>query len=512
MNQAVAKYLKLSQEKINQNNWQEAKAILQKAIEIQPDCWDIYFNLGEIFLKQKQYVEAAKYFQYVIRLKPDDDRSFNNLGTALLKLGKTDNAIRAFTAAVSINQYDPQFFYNLGEALIHQSLIAQALVCFRQAVKLNPKDYQLQFQLGKSFRNQGLNQEAITCFCRAIQLNPSYTPAYVSLRYIDLESELNHSSQDTLKDSLCVALRDRLISFYRQILVKHPNLPDALANLAEALTYRGDLTEAIAISRQAIYFKTINHKPHLASANWQAKKEHAPDFIIIGAGKCGTTSLYNYLGCHPQILLPNKKEPRFFDKNFAHGYEWYLAQFPAISDRHDLLTGEASPSYLFLPQVAQRIRNFAPNIKLIVMLRNPVERSISDYYQNKKSGRNQKSLEDVIKEEIQRYEQKTDTELSYRGGSLLRSLYYYKLQRWMKIFPKNQFLIIKSENFFAKTAQSMKNIFEFLDLPNIPNDNYQRYNTGSYPQVRDDLREQLSHFFAPHNQRLEEYLEMDLNW
>ena len=404
--------------------------------------------------------------------------------------------MKSITKAITINQNNPHFYYNLGEALVKQNLIKNALVCFRQAVKLKPKDYKLQFQLGKSFRNQGLNQEAITCFCRTIQLNPSYTPAYISLRYIDLEPEW----------------RERLIDFYRQILVDRPNLPDALANLAEAITCQDNFAEAIAISRQAIYTKTINKNPHFAQAHWQPKKEKAPDFIIIGAGKCGTTSLYNYLGYHPQILLPNKKELRFFDKNFSYGYEWYLAQFPTITDRPDLLTGEASPSYLFLPHVAQRMRDFAPHIKLIVMLRNPVERSISDYYQNQKTGRNHKTLEEVIREEIQRFGQKTETQLSYRGSPLLQSLYYYKLKRWMKIFPRNQFLILKSEDFFANLPHSMQQVFEFLDLPNIQNNHYQKYNVGAYPQVKDDIREQLTKFFTPHNQRLEEYLQMDFNW
>ncbi|WP_019505685.1 tetratricopeptide repeat protein [Pleurocapsa sp. PCC 7319] len=496
MNQAVAEYLKLAQEKINQNKWQEAQVNFQKAIQIQPNRWDLYFNLGAVFLKQQQYQEAAKYFQQAILIKPEHDKSYNNLGTALLKLEQTDNAVKAFSQAVALNQQEPQFYYNLGEALVQQGLIDRALICFRQAVKLDPQDHQLQFRLGKSFRNQGLNQEAITCFCRAIELNPTYSPAYISLRYVDLKLEL------------C----NRLISFYRQILVKHPNLSDALTNLAEVLTYQGNLAEAISISRRAIYIKTVNNHPDLAQANWSVKKKQAPDFIIIGAGKCGTTSLYNYLGYHPQVLLPNKKELRFFDKNFAYGYEWYLAQFPAISDRRDLITGEASPSYFFLPHVAQRIRDFAPDIKLIVMLRNPVERSISDYYQNKKTGRNHQSLLEVIKRETERFKQKTELELSYHGGPLLQSLYYYKLKRWLKIFPKEQLLIIKSENFFNNTAQSMQQVFEFLNLSNIAIDNYQTYNIGSYSQVGEDIQEQLSNFFEPHNKRLEEYLEIIFNW
>jgi tetratricopeptide (TPR) repeat protein len=360
--------------------------------------------------------------------------------------------------------------------------------------KLN--NYQEQFQLGKSFRNQGLNQEAIYYFCETIKLNPTYSPAYISLRYIDLKPKK----------------RLQLIDFYQQILVNYPNLSDALANLAELLTQENKMSEAIALSRQAVYHKTISHNPDLAQVDWQFKKEKAPDFIIIGAGKSGTTSLYKYLGYHPQILLSNKKELRFFDKNFTLGYEWYLAQFPTITDQSQWLTGEASPSYLFMPHVAQRLKDFAPNIKLIVMLRNPVERSISDYYQNQKTGCNNQTLEQAIATEIQRIKQQTEVELSYGSGILSQSLYYYKLKRWLKIFPKSQLLIIKSEVFFANPGKSMEQVFDFLGLANTQHHNYQKYNVGDYFEISEPIKEQLAKFFSFYNQQLSEYLQMDFNW
>ncbi|MGL5796372.1 MAG: sulfotransferase domain-containing protein, partial [Waterburya sp.] len=294
--------------------------------------------------------------------------------------------------------------------------IARDLKLVQVKVESNKLDnYQEQFRLGKSFRHQGLNQEAIYYFCETIKLNPTYSPAYISLRYIDLKPKQ----------------RLQLINFYQQVLVNYPNLFDALANLAELLTQENKVLEAIALFRQAIYYKTISHYPALAQLKWQMPKEKAPDFIIIGAGKSGTTSLYKYLEYHPQILLPNKKELRFFDKNFILGHEWYLAQFPTLTDQSQGLTGEASPSYLFMPHAAQRIKDFAPNIKLIVMLRNPVERFISDYYQNQKTGNNSQSLEQVITTEVKRIKQQTEDELSYGGGILSQSFYYYKLKRWL---------------------------------------------------------------------------------
>ncbi len=491
---AIAEYLKSAEEYIAQEKWQEAKINFQRAIEIEPHRWDIYFNLGVICLKQQQYEAAVNKFEQAIRIKPDYDWSYNNLGKAFLKLCRPKDAVQSFIQAITINQNNPQFHYNLGEALVQKNAVDRAIVCFRQAVELDPKDHELQFRLGKSLRNQGLTEEAVECFCRAIKLNPNYTFAYISLRYTKLEPKQ----------------RDRLIDFYQQILIDHSQQPDALANLADLLATQGNIAEAIAFSRQAIQIKTIKENPQFAGFDWQIKKK-APDFIIIG-GKSGTTSLYRYLGDRQQILLPNKKELRFFDRDFDYGYEWYLAQFPGIGDRVDLLTGEASPSYFFSPHVAQRIKNLASQTKLIVLLRNPVERTISDYYHNQKAENNSLTLEQLINSEITRLEQKSEQELSYGGGLLSQSLYYYKLKRWLNIFPRNQFLILKSEDLFTNSSILMRKVLDFLNLPNMHKHDYQKHNAGFYSQVKSNLKSKLKSYFKPHNQRLEEYLNMNFNW
>ncbi len=384
----------------------------------------------------------------------------------------------------------------LAQLQLDRQQTPEAIASLRKVLELNPQDDRLQFQLGKCFRNLGLIEEALTCFCRTLKLNPHHPQAYTSLSYIELTPPW----------------RDRLETLYREILTQHSNLPSALANLAELLSEGEDLGEAIAFSRRAIHTKTIKENPQLAKIDWSASKQKPPDFIIIGAGKAGTTSLYKYLAHHPQILLPNKKELRFFDNNFHRGHQWYLAQFPALSDRPDFLTGEASPSYFFLPHVAQRIKDFSPNIKLIVMLRNPITRTISNYYQNKKTGNQTKTLAQSIQQEITALNKKSDRQLSYGGGLISQSLYYYKLKRWFKIFPRERFLIINSENFFTRPECSMQEVYQFLNLPYLSNDNYLQYNTGSYPEASDRIKQQLADFFLIHNERLEELLGMKFNW
>ena len=491
---AVAEYLKSAQAKIVQEQWQEAKIDLRRAVEIEPWRWDIHFNLGVISTKQQQYEQAADKFQQAIKLNPDFDWSYNNLGEILLKLGRTGDAVQSLIRAVTLNQNNPLFYYNLGQALLQKDSTERAVVCFRQAVDLNPTEAELQYKLGQTFRDRGLLAESIRCFCEAIKLNSNYHLAYIALRYTRLDP----------------GQKANLINFYQQILLDSPHQPEALANLAELLAESDNLGDAIIFSRQAVQAKTVRDNPRLAQAEWKFKQK-APDFVIIGAGKAGTTSLYRYLGKHPQILLPNKKELRFFDRNFERGYQWYLAQFPGICDRSDLLTGEASPSYFYEDQAAQRLYDFAPEIKIIVMLRNPVERTISGYYQNRKLGINQLTLAAIVEQEIADINARNEAQLAHSSGILGQSLYYYKLKRWLGIFPKNQFLIFKSENFFANSAESMAETFDFLSLPNVNNHHYSKHNKGSYPEVSSEIKQQLKSFFAPHNQKLAQFFNMDFN-
>src|SRR2546423_13513556 len=112
-----------------------------------------------------------------------------------------------------------------------------------------------------------------------------------------------------------------------------------------------------------------------------------PDFLIIGGQKCGTTSLYYYLIEHPNIAPAVRKQMHFFDNRFKKGFGWYKSNFPTIFSKwyktflhkQKFVSGEATPYYLFHPLAASRVHQFLPDVKLIVLLRNPVNRAYSHY-------------------------------------------------------------------------------------------------------------------------------------
>ena len=246
-----------------------------------------------------------------------------------------------------------------------------------------------------------------------------------------------------------------------------------------------------------------------------------PDFLIIGVQKGGTTSLYNYLIQHPQIAAATDKEVHFFDLNFDKGVEWYKSRFPNSTESDRLLTGEASPYYIFHPHVPQRVYDLFPQIKLIVLLRNPVDRAISHYYYYVKINYESLSLEDAIAAEPIRLQGEiekliaSETYYSYNHqhhAYLSRGIYVNQLPNWMKLFPKEQILILKSEDLYTDPAATFNTTLEFLNLPPHQLENYEKHNSGEYPPVSEELYQQLKDYFRPHNQRLAEYLGKDFGW
>lgn len=256
-----------------------------------------------------------------------------------------------------------------------------------------------------------------------------------------------------------------------------------------------------------------------------------PDFIIIGAQRCGTTSLYNYLTKHPHVVSSYKKEVHFFDVNFKNGIGWYRAHFfPSFSykyyvkqiSKQDIVTGEASPYYIFHPHAPKRILETVPRAKLIALLRNPVDRAYSHYRHEVKLGVETLSFKDAIEKEEERLrgemEKMLEDENYYSFNHqhysyLSRGIYVDQLKTWMNLFPKEQILILKSEDFFNDPPAIFKQVLEFLNLPSWELKEYRKYNVGWLAEKMDaTIRKRLIDYFEPHNQRLHEYLGVNFGW
>lgn len=256
-----------------------------------------------------------------------------------------------------------------------------------------------------------------------------------------------------------------------------------------------------------------------------------PDFIIIGAQKGGTTSLYRYLVEHPCVAPIYIKEPHFFDLYFYKGLPWYRAHFPTAVEKyyarrfqkHDLITGEASPYYLFHPQAARRIAKTLPRTKLIVLLRNPIDRAYSQYHhQVSQKGVEPLTFEEALDCEEKRLAGETEkllkddkySSFNHRHYSYLaRSKYIEQLPTWMSIFPKEQLLILRSEDLYTNPASIVKQTLEFLSLPTVGMPTvYKAHNEAKYAKMAPATRERLVEYFKPYNARLYEFLGRDFEW
>jgi hypothetical protein len=254
-----------------------------------------------------------------------------------------------------------------------------------------------------------------------------------------------------------------------------------------------------------------------------------PDFLVIGVGKGGTTFLYHLLTQHPLVERASSKEVHFFDNRFELGVEWYRHCFPTPRQKNGrmTITGEASP-YIAYPPAPERAAEVVPEARLIALLRNPVDRAYSRYQQMVRRGRVTRSFEEIVEkektlllgapesgEERERYFDKARESSESWNQALYKGIYVEHLARWSEHFDREQMLILKSEDFFARPREVLQQVFGFLGLPGWepdPSVFESKRNSRKYEKMSPETRRHLEEFFAPHNRRLYDYLGRDFGW
>ena len=253
-----------------------------------------------------------------------------------------------------------------------------------------------------------------------------------------------------------------------------------------------------------------------------------PDFIIIGGQRCGTSFCYRrLLSWHPCVEpAVTKKEVHYFDLHFEEGVDWYRSNFPPPTwqEGRRVLTGEASPDYLFHPHAARRAATVVPQARLIALLRNPVERAYSSYYLQRRQGHETlPSFEEAIEAEQDRLrgeKEKMLADESYDSYNrrhfsyLSQGIYVDQLQEWHKFFDRDQILVLKSEDLYDRTPDVLTLILEFLHLPDWQPElsRLSKEPETRYSQMNPATRQQLVDYFELHNRRLYEYLGVDFGW
>jgi len=211
------------------------------------------------------------------------------------------------------------------------------------------------------------------------------------------------------------------------------------------------------------------------------KNINKPNLFVIGAPKCGTTSIYNYLKLHPDVFLPNIKELHYFsypevlntyyDVKIESDLDKYLLWYREAN--HKKIVGDISPSYLYNDQSAERIKSFNPEAKVIAILREPIERAISHYLMDFKIGYVNKPLNQILK----------DSSSYYFKEYIGNGLYYDKIKHFLEVFG-NKMLILSFKEMQTYPSSFMGKIFSFLEIQPIEIDYSLKYNSYAHPNTR----------------------------
>ena len=220
-------------------------------------------------------------------------------------------------------------------------------------------------------------------------------------------------------------------------------------------------------------------------------QEKKPNFIVIGAMKAATTSLYTYLKQHPEIFMTKDKEPMFFN-NFQqeNNYkilgskrkrlttlEEYLTMFKDV--KNEKAIGEASPAYIYNPKAPQLIKEYLPNVKIIAILRHPTDRAYSNYLHSKRADReNATTFQESIELENKRIEDNWSPLYHY----IEKGYYSVQLKRYYKLFPKENIRVYLFEDVVKNTKETLKDIFNYLGVDeNVEIDTSKKANVSGTP-------------------------------
>ncbi|TAF51264.1 MAG: hypothetical protein EAZ61_11010 [Oscillatoriales cyanobacterium] len=526
----------------DQNQVELAEIYFKRALQIWPDCGLFHLALGDALKRQSRWQAASSAYHRAIATEVPGDTSlvwaYHNLGEVEARQQHWDLAIVAYEIAA---ERQPHFFYthyNLAQACIQAERFEEARVGLERAIALRPSDPHLLIELAQVCAQAGNLTAQRDALERAIASDPQNFSSYfdlagvlrnlnqpeqaaeVYLRSLDLDPNFtwwyHHYFWMCLKET--GRLPEAIRTFQRHIQ-NNPTRSAPYVNFGEALVHSDRIPESIAPYREGLRQKIIQSNPHYPIHTWDDQHVFGPNFLILGAQKAGTSSLFKYATQHPQIIPPLRKEIEFWSLRMQRGLDWYLSQFPAIPPG-DLtyLSGEACPGYLDHDQSAQRVRDNFPDIKLVVILRNPVERAYSHYNHWRRRQQETLDFETAIHAKFDRLTSGSNNIIDEKQlwnsphDYLARGIYIVFLKHWMSIFPRDRFLVLSSDQLNTNPQATLSQLFEFLGLPNSAIQADLRHNVGTYSPLSGTLRHRLEEFYAPYNHELEAFLAQTFPW
>lgn len=276
---------------------------------------------------------------------------------------------------------------------------------------------------------------------------------------------------------------------------------------------------------QALAGRTVRRAGVLTS-RWRA----APTVVVVGTQRGGTTSLFRMLRQHPGFFGPlHRKGVHYFDAEFDRGPDWYLGHFPlraAVERRSRRLgypaaVGEASPYYMAHPLAPERIRALLPDVAVVVLLRDPIERAYSAYTHERARGFEDRPFDVALREEPAMVEAETARILrdpAYAGerlqhrSYLTRGEYVTQLRRLEEVFGRDRMLVLDSHRLFAEPEREFLPLLDFIGLPPVPELHFDHHNARPRTPLEPELESLLTHHFEPWDRELAEWLGWTPSW
>lgn len=241
---------------------------------------------------------------------------------------------------------------------------------------------------------------------------------------------------------------------------------------------RRSITRWIKESNYLRYVRLLQPETRL----WGREPGTLPSFLVVGAQRSGSTFLHDYLSLNTSARCsPLQKELHYFDNKFYKPLQWYTKFFESLDGAGQAVTNfETSPGYLYHPAVPKRVRECLPEVKAVAVLRNPVERAISQYKWILQCDLETRGPVEAFRADAKRIEKEQDENYlsqfadplhfdfeHFHHGYLRRSLYHVQLRRWLRHFPSSQLRVLTSTALFEQTQDVMDELAAFLEIEHV---------------------------------------------
>jgi hypothetical protein len=278
----------------------------------------------------------------------------------------------------------------------------------------------------------------------------------------------------------------------------------------------------------------VKRMVHLGSRSYgrlTAPARMTPSFLICGGQRCGTTSLYRALAAHPVVLKAVlHKGVHYFDTSYRRGMSWYRGHFPLKSSGEKIQlrygvpaqTFESSPYYMYHPQAAARIARDLPGAKLVVLVRDPVERAYSQHAHEVARGfESEMSFAKALARESGRLAGVPEKFLRdphhysfshQHHAYTARGEYVTHLDRLARYLGRDRIHVVDSERFFATPEREFDAVLEFLGLPRLGYPAFDKHNARPRSPMDEAIRERLTAHFDPFDERLAQWLGREPSW